>query len=139
LKHQPCDAGEESKDKQRNPLSLQVDRIIFCVFLGGDLDVYQQLLPKYFPSSDKFESGQQQEGDKQEKEHESAKDKKEEHHKEGESEGMFSVTLTSLSVRHTLGTRVPLPPPPPVFSCRLRVGNAFGTQTWFNLDCGIVG
>ena len=27
----------------------QVDRIIFCVFLAKDLEIYQKLLPAYFP------------------------------------------------------------------------------------------
>ena len=36
-------------------LSLQVDRIIFCVFLEEDLDVYQLLLLKYFPSEESVE------------------------------------------------------------------------------------
>lgn len=43
-------------------LSLQVDRIIFCVFLEEDLDVYQLLLLKYFPSEEsvKQQSHQQE-------------------------------------------------------------------------------
>ena len=32
-----------------------MDRIIFCVFLGEDLDVYTHLLPRYFPSADKYD------------------------------------------------------------------------------------
>mgnify|MGYP000023013322 FL=1 len=36
-------------------LSLQVDRIIFCVFLEEDLDVYKLLLLKYFPSEKSVE------------------------------------------------------------------------------------
>ena len=32
-----------------------MDRIIFCVFLEEDLDVYQQLLLKYFPSEESIE------------------------------------------------------------------------------------
>ena len=42
-----------------------MDRIIFCVSLGGDLEVYQRLLPRFFPSEDEYdqESGQEQEED----------------------------------------------------------------------------
>ena len=32
-------------------LSFQVDRIIFCVFLSKDIEVYEQNLLKYFPIS----------------------------------------------------------------------------------------
>ena len=32
-----------------------MDRIIFCVFLGEDLDVYRHLLPRYFPAADKYD------------------------------------------------------------------------------------
>ena len=31
---------------------MQVDRIIFCVFLKIDDSIYQQLIPQYFPSGD---------------------------------------------------------------------------------------
>ena len=30
---------------------LQVERIIFCTFLPIDVDIYENLLPRYFPSS----------------------------------------------------------------------------------------
>ena len=42
-----------------------MDRIIFCVSLGGDLEVYQRLLPRFFPSEDEYdqESEQEQEED----------------------------------------------------------------------------
>ena len=33
-------------------LSVQVDRIIFCVFLETDLKIYTDLLPLYFPMDD---------------------------------------------------------------------------------------
>ena len=53
-----------------------MDRIIFCVFLGGDLEVYQRLLPRFFPSEDKYdqESEQEQEKDTDETETDSKED-----------------------------------------------------------------
>ena len=41
-----------------------MDRIIFCIFLKEDLDVYQHLFPKYFPSAEILEQeSSQQEND----------------------------------------------------------------------------
>lgn len=67
-----------------------MDRIIFCVFLGGDLDVYRHLLPRYFPSADKYdqelESFDQQEDASEEENAVKEKDKEESHEAEGEGE-----------------------------------------------------
>lgn len=69
-----------------------MDRIIFCVFLGEDLDVYRHLLPRYFPSADKYdqelesielEEDADQEGNAEE-EKEEEKEKEESHESEGE-------------------------------------------------------
>ncbi|XP_073247803.1 uncharacterized protein [Porites lutea] len=64
------------KDGQKN--AELVDRIIFCVFLGGDLEVYQRLLPRFFPSEDKYdqESEQEQEEDTDETETDSKEDER---------------------------------------------------------------
>ena len=66
-----------------------MDRIIFCVFFGGDLEVYQSLLPRFFPSDDKYdqESEQEQEKDTDEtetdsKEYERAENKPREDRKD---------------------------------------------------------
>ena len=89
---------------------MQVDRIIFCVFLGGDLDIYNHLLPRYFPSADKHDqelesSDQQDDGEKDEdnavKEkhdkdvHETEDDgeTKEKPNREEETEGMFELYI----------------------------------------------
>lgn len=65
-----------------------MDRIIFCVFLGEDLDVYSHLLPRYFPSADKYdqelESIEQQEDVNQEGDAVEEKEKEELHESEGE-------------------------------------------------------
>lgn len=45
----------ELKDEQGNKNADLVDRIIFCVFLEEDLDVYKLLLLKYFPSEESIE------------------------------------------------------------------------------------
>lgn len=45
---------EEEDDEGKKNADL-VDRIIFCVFLGGDLDIYKLLMPRYFPSDDKHD------------------------------------------------------------------------------------
>ncbi|CAH3179560.1 unnamed protein product, partial [Porites evermanni] len=50
---------DEEKDGKKN--AELVDRIIFCVFLGGDLEVYQRLLPRFFPSEDKYDQASEQE------------------------------------------------------------------------------
>lgn len=67
-----------------------MDRIIFCVFLGEDLDVYSHLLPRYFPSPDKYdqelESTQQQEDANEEGNSVKEKEKTELHEGEGEGE-----------------------------------------------------
>ena len=67
-----------------------MDRIIFCVFLGEDLDVYSHLLPRYFPSPDKYdqelESTEQQEDANEEGNLVKEKEKKELHEGEGEGE-----------------------------------------------------
>ena len=66
-----------------------MDRIIFCVFLGEDLDVYTHLLPRYFPSAEKYdqelESIEQEEDVNQEGNAVEEKEKDESH--ESESEG----------------------------------------------------
>ncbi|KAK2560886.1 ADP-ribose glycohydrolase MACROD2 [Acropora cervicornis] len=45
----------ELKDEKGNKNADLVDRIIFCIFLEEDLDVYQLLLLKYFPSEESVE------------------------------------------------------------------------------------
>ena len=80
-------------------ISLQVDRIIFCVFLGGDLEVYQHLLPRYFPSALKIQQQSEQHQDEMRKE-ESGEETTEEPSEEGqpkeeETEGMFSRVTKS--------------------------------------------
>lgn len=48
---------------------MQVDRIIFCVFLAGDLDVYKFLLPRYFPlevKHDQIGDGRERKSDEKE-------------------------------------------------------------------------
>ncbi|KAJ7371049.1 O-acetyl-ADP-ribose deacetylase macrod2 [Desmophyllum pertusum] len=66
----------EHEDEEGNKNADLVDRIIFCVFLGGDLDVFNHLLPIYFPSSDKHdterESSAHPSADKHDTEHESS-------------------------------------------------------------------
>lgn len=81
-----------------------MDRIIFCVFLGGDLEVYQQLLPRYFPSADKTEqkSGQQQNEMKKE-ELESGGKKNDQRHEEGESQGTEGVSEEGKTDEQTEG------------------------------------
>lgn len=81
-------------------MSLQVDRIIFCVFLGGDLEVYQQLLPRYFPSALKIEQQSDQEEDqdetrKEESGEEITEEPSDEVTKEEETEGMFARVTKS--------------------------------------------
>ena len=65
-----------------------MDRIIFCVFLGEDLDVYRFLLPRYFPSADKYdqepESIEQQEDENEEGNAVKEKEKDELNESEGE-------------------------------------------------------
>lgn len=65
-----------------------MDRIIFCVFLGEDLDVYRHLLPRYFPSADKYdqelESIELEEDADQEGNAEEGKEKEESQESEGE-------------------------------------------------------
>ncbi|KAL9954613.1 hypothetical protein ACROYT_G042177 [Oculina patagonica] len=81
----------QSEDEEGKKNADIVDRIIFCVFLGGDLDVYKHLLPRYFPSADKhdqeLESSDQQ-GDGAEVEEDAVKEKedKDVHETEGEGE-----------------------------------------------------
>ena len=41
-----------------------MDRIIFCVPLGGDLEVYQRLLPRFFPSEDEYDQESEEEEEK---------------------------------------------------------------------------
>ncbi|XP_068683010.1 ADP-ribose glycohydrolase MACROD1-like isoform X1 [Montipora foliosa] len=54
----------ESEDDEGNKHLDLVDRIIFCIFLKEDLDVYQHLFPKYFPSAEILEQeSSQQEND----------------------------------------------------------------------------
>lgn len=81
-------------------MSLQVDRIIFCVFLGGDLEVYQHLLPRYFPSALKIEQQSDQEEDqdetrKEESGEEITEEPSDEVTKEEETEGMFARVTKS--------------------------------------------
>ena len=69
-----------------------MDRIIFCVFLGGDLDVFNHLLPIYFPSSDKHDTERESSGhpssDKHNTEHEiSGHPSSDKHDTEHESSG----------------------------------------------------
>ena len=63
-----------------------MDRIIFCVFLGEDLDVYTHLLPRYFPSADKYdqelESIEQQEDVKPEQQEDSNQEQQEDANQE---------------------------------------------------------
>ena len=58
-----------------------MERIIFCVFLGEDLDVYNHLLPRYFPSADKYdqelESIEQQEDVNQEQQEDANQEQQE--------------------------------------------------------------
>ena len=65
-----------------------MDRIIFCVFLGEDLDVYRHLLPRYFPLADKYdqelESIELEEDADQEGNAEEEKEKEESQESEGE-------------------------------------------------------
>ena len=80
-----------------------MDRIIFCVFLGEDLDVYRQLFPRYFPSADKYdqerESIEQQENANEEENAVKEKEKKELH--EGEDQG--EATEKSTKEEETAG------------------------------------
>ena len=73
-----------------------MDRIIFCVFLGEDLDVYRHLLPRYFPSADKYdqelESIEQQENANEEENAVKETEKKELH--EGEDQGEATEKAT---------------------------------------------
>jgi len=68
-----------------------VDRIIFCVFLGEDLDVYRYLLPRYFPSADKYdqepESIEQQEDANELEEGNAVKEKDKDELQESEGAG----------------------------------------------------
>ena len=63
-----------------------MDRIIFCVFLGEDLDVYTHLLPRYFPSADKYdqklESIEQQEDVKPEQQEDANQEQQEDANQE---------------------------------------------------------
>ena len=54
-----------------------MDRIIFCVSFG-DLEVYQRLLPRFFPSEDKYdqESEKEQEEDIDKTEKDSTEDER---------------------------------------------------------------
>ena len=33
----------------QNIILFQVDRVIFCLFLEKDVDIYEKLMQKYFP------------------------------------------------------------------------------------------
>ena len=63
-----------------------MERIIFCVFLGEDLDVYNHLLPRYFPSADKYdqelESIEQQEDANQEQQEDANQEQQEDANQE---------------------------------------------------------
>lgn len=77
----------EFKDEEGNKNADRVDRIIFCVFLGGDLEVYQHLLPRYFPSALKIEQQSDQEEDQDEtRKEESGEEITEEPSDEGQPE-----------------------------------------------------
>ena len=80
-----------------------MDRIIFCIFLEEDLDVYQQLLLKYFPSEESIEQqSHQQERDVTEPNQAKGNDGKtteeEGEGKSGDTEGVISRVCRGNSV-----------------------------------------
>lgn len=67
-------------------LILQVDRIIFCVFLEDDNYVYHQLMLKYFPCTVASDDDDQDDGSKDKA---SAKERSKTEHKKGESQKLW--------------------------------------------------
>lgn len=63
-------------------LILQVDRIIFCVFLDEDYFIYHRLMLKYFPCT--IASGKDDDQDDCSKEKDSTKELSKTENKEGE-------------------------------------------------------